>query len=139
MLLAEEDLIQEDNGLIIIKQKGNYSKITKYLEKLKRKARLQVLDKYGKRGVDLLRSATPVDTGLTSESWIYEIKDTSKGSQIIFRNTNVNDGVVIAILLQYGHGTGSGGWVEGVDYINPVMSELFKSLANDIWKEVSNL
>ena len=125
--------------MIIIKQKGNYSKATRYLQQLKRKARLQILDRYGKEGVSLLRSATPVDTGLTAESWTYEIKEKRNGSELIFRNSNINNGVLIAILLQYGHGTGTGGWVDGIDYINPVTQTLFKKLADEAWREVTNL
>ena len=125
--------------MITIRQKGNYSKATRYLQQLKRKARLQILDRYGKEGVSLLRSATPVDTGLTAESWTYEIKEKRNGSELIFRNSNINNGVLIAILLQYGHGTGTGGWVDGTDYINPVTQTLFKKLADEAWREVTNL
>lgn len=125
--------------MITIRQKGDYSKVTKYLQQLKKKARLQILDKYGKEGVSLLRSATPVDTGLTAESWTYEIKENRNGSQLIFRNSNINNGVLIAILLQYGHGTGTGGWVEGTDYINPATQTIFKKLADEAWREVTNL
>lgn len=119
---------------------GSYTKATAYLRNLKKRARMQILDKYGKEGVALLKSATPVRTGLTAESWIYEIKDTKQGSEIIFRNTNVNQGwAVIAILLQYGHGTKNGGWVEGIDYINPAIQTLFKKIVDEAVKEVTSL
>lgn len=119
---------------------GSYAKATAYLQNLKKRARMQILDKYGKEGVALLKSATPVRTGLTAESWIYEIKDTRQGSEIIFRNTNVSQGwAVIAILLQYGHGTKNGGWVEGIDYINPAIQTLFKKIVDEAVKEVTSL
>ena len=119
---------------------GSYTKATAYLRNLKKRARMQILDKYGKEGVALLKSATPVRTGLTAESWIYEIKDTKQGSEIIFRNTNVSQGwAVIAILLQYGHGTKNGGWVEGIDYINPAIQTLFKKIVDEAVKEVTSL
>ena len=96
-----------------------------------------ILDKYGKRGVDALRSATPIDSGLTADSWEYEIEKTANGYGISWNNTNVNKGVKIALLLQYGHGTGTGGFVQGVDYINPALTPIFDELANAAWNEVN--
>lgn len=125
--------------IIKVKQKGNYSKLSKYLNELKRDRRTEILKKYAVEGVSLLSSATPVDSGTTAMSWTYDIEETSNGSVINFRNTNINKGVPIAIILQYGHGTGTGGYVRGIDYINPPIQKLFNKMADEIWKEVSRL
>lgn len=97
------------------------------------------LDKYGREGVAALSSATPKDSGLTAESWYYEIENKNGRAAITFNNSNINDNVPIAIILQYGHGTGTGGWVEGRDYINPAIQPLFDKIANDAWEEVNKL
>lgn len=125
--------------MIKITQKGNYSKVTKYLQQLKKRSRIDVLRKYGQEGVNALSSATPVDSGLTAASWSYEIVDTKTGSELVFHNSNVNNGVVIAIILQYGHGTGTGVWINGRDYINPAIQPIFNKIADEVWKEVSSL
>lgn len=119
--------------------KGDFSKLTGYLEKVKEAVKLGDLDRYGREGVKLLSSATPRDTGLTAESWYYEIVYEEGSSSIIFNNSNINRGVPIAIILQYGHGTRNGGWVEGIDYINPAIQPLFEKIAQDAWKEVTKL
>ena len=98
---------------------------------------LGILDKYGRIGVEALAAATPVDTGRTAQSWEYKIKHTATGASLEFWNYNINDGVPIALILQYGHGTGTGGWVEGRDYINPALRPVFDSILNDVWKEIS--
>ena len=97
--------------MISFRQKGDFSKLTSYLEKLKGGFNLSILDKYGREGVAALSSATPVDSGLTAQSWKYEIKKETDSVSIVFNNTNIQNGVPIAIILQYGHGTGTGGWV----------------------------
>ena len=97
------------------------------------------LDKYGKEGVAALASATPVDTGLTASSWSYEIKQKNGSISISFKNSNIQNGVPIAIILQYGHGTRNGGWVQGRDYINPAIQPIFDRIANDAWREVTKL
>lgn len=125
--------------MISIRHKGDYAKLTRYLEKIKRAARVSVLDKYGKAGVAALASATPVDTGLTAKSWYYKIEVTGKTASLTFCNSNVNQGVNIAIILQYGHGTRNGGWVEGKDYINPAIQPIFDEIVKDAWKEVTSL
>jgi len=107
------------------------------MEKLKRAARLSNFDKYGKLGVEALASATPVDTGLTAKSWYYGIRHTANSISIIFHNSNIQNGVPIAIILQYGHGTGTGGWVEGRDYINPAIQPIFDQLVKEAWGEVT--
>lgn len=124
--------------MITVRQKGDFAKLTRYLVKANDAARLKNLDRYGREGVAALASATPVDTGLTANSWYYKI-ERSKGSVTIsFCNSNIQNGVPIAIILQYGHGTGTGGWVAGRDYINPAIQPIFDKLANDAWKEVTN-
>lgn len=119
--------------------KGDFSKVTKYLKKTKGGINnISTLEKYGQKGVDALASNTPVDTGLTAKSWYYEIEKVSKGVvRISFCNSNIQNGVPIAIILQYGHGTRNGGWVEGRDYINPAIRPIFDELAMQAWKEVS--
>lgn len=96
-----------------------------------------ILDKYGKKGVAALREATPKDSGKTAESWSYEIVQSNNGDlRIVWKNDNIQNGLVIAILLQYGHATGNGGYVEGTDYINPAIESIFQQMAKDVWKEV---
>lgn len=124
---------------IKITQKGEFEKITRYLTKLKNKQVLEVLDKYGKLGVKALEESTPKDTGLTAASWYYEIEIEGKRVTLAFHNANVNRGVNIAIILQYGHGTGTGGWVEGRDYINPALQPIFSRLADEAWEEVTKI
>ena len=125
--------------MISFRQKGDFSKLNKYLERLKETVKLGDLDKYGREGVAALSSVTPRDSGLTASSWYYEIKRQNGSVSITFNNSNINEGVPIAIILQYGHGTRGGGWVEGRDYINPAIQPLFDKIANDAWKEVTRL
>ena len=125
--------------MITFRHKGNFDKLTIYLEKAKKTARLGDLDKYGRKGVAALASATPVDTGLTASSWYYEIKRQNGVVALNFCNSNINNGVPIAIILQYGHGTRNGGWVEGRDYINPAIQPIFDKIADAAWKEVTKL
>ena len=125
--------------MISFRQKGDFSKLTRYLEKVKEVARIGDLDKYGRQGVAALESATPKDTGLTSKSWKYEIKQSKGSVSISFYNTNIQNGVPIAVLLQYGHGTRNGGWVQGRDYINPAIQPIFDEIAKSAWKEVTSI
>ena len=125
--------------MIGFRQKGDFSKLTSFLEKAKNAVHIGDLDRYGREGVAALASATPVDTGLTARSWYYEIKHEKNSVTISFFNSNIQNGVPIAIILQYGHGTGTGGWVEGRDYINPAIQPIFDKLANDAWREVTKL
>lgn len=122
--------------MIRFRQKGDFSKLSKYFEKMKEAAKIGVLDKYGREGVAALSSATPVESGKTASSWSYEIERQNGSVSIVFKNSNVNKSVPIAIILQLGHGTGTGGWVEGRDYINPAIQPIFDKLANEAWKEV---
>ena len=125
--------------MISFRQKGDFSKATRWFENLKQVAHLSILDKYGKEGVAALASATPKDSGLTANSWGYTIERSSGSAKIIFENSNVNNGVNIAIILQYGHGTGTGGWVEGRDYINPAIQPIFDRIAEEAWEEVTKV
>ena len=124
---------------ISFRQKGDFSKLTNYLEKAKEVVKLGDLDKYGREGVSALSSATPVDTGKTAGSWYYEIENRNGSATISFYNSNIQNGVPIAIILQYGHGTRNGGWVQGRDYINPAIQPLFDKIAENAWKEATKL
>lgn len=125
--------------MITFRQKGDFSKLTKYFERLKEVIKLGDLDKYGREGVAALSSATPKDTGLTADSWYYKIENKNGSAKITFNNSNIQNGVPIAIILQYGHGTRNGGFVEGIDYINPAIRPIFEKIANDAWREVTKL
>ena len=125
--------------MITFRQKGDFSKLTRYFEKVKGVAKLSDLDKYGREGVAALSSATPVDTGTTANSWYYKIEHQNRSATISFYNSNIQNGVPIAIILQYGHGTRNGGWVQGRDYINPAIQPLFDKIAENAWKEVTKL
>ena len=117
--------------------KGDYKKADRYFSKLRKAAEMKELDKYGQEGVEALATATPKESGLTAESWSYRIERSDGAISIYWENTNVNQGVNIAIILQYGHGTGTGGYVQGVDYINPALTPIFERIADEAWKEVS--
>lgn len=122
--------------MINIKQKGDFKNLSSFLEKTKEKLNLGLLDKYGREGVAALQAATPKDTGKTSESWYYKIERKNGSVSLTFHNSNQNKGVPIAIILQYGHATRNGGYVEGVDYINPALRPIFYKIAEEAWKEV---
>lgn len=125
--------------MISFRQKGDFSKLNRFLERAKEAIKIGDLDKYGREGVAALASATPVESGLTAASWTYKIVRGKGSVSIQFYNSNIQNGVPIAIILQYGHGTGTGGWVEGRDYINPAARPLFDKIANNAWKEVTKL
>lgn len=125
--------------MISFRQKGDFSKLTRYLERVKEAVKVGDLDKYGREGVAALASATPVDSGLTANSWYYEIENNKGSATISFYNSNIQNGVPIAIILQYGHGTGTGGWVQGRDYINPAIQPIFDKIAENAWREVTKL
>lgn len=124
---------------IRLEEKGDFSKTFKFLKGLKEKSWKKSLDTYGRQGVEALRAVTPKDTGLTANSWHYEIIDFDDNVTIRWYNTNVKKGWYnVALMIQYGHGTGTGGWVQGVDYINPALSPIFEKMLRDIWVEVKN-
>ena len=123
--------------MIKIRQKGDFKKLTSFLERAKEGLDIGVLDKYGRKGVAALSSATPVDTGLTASSLFYKIENKNGIAKIEFHNSNIQNGVPIAVILQYGHGTRNGGYVVGRDYINPAIQPVFDELAKNAWKEVA--
>jgi hypothetical protein len=117
---------------------GDFGKTTKYLEYLKSGDIFNGLDVYGRRGVDALASATPRDTGETAQSWGYQIGHTKNKVSISWFNTHREHGVNIAVIIQYGHGTGTGGYVQGIEYINPAIRPIFDAILEDVWKQVTN-
>ena len=125
--------------MISVTSRGSFSNTFKFFDGLQRKDYLKILDKYGELGIEALRKATPKDTGKTSESWYYEIIEGEEKSRIVWYNSNVNKHVNIALILQYGHATPSGTYVEGIDYINPAIKPTFDKLAVAVWSEVKNL
>lgn len=125
--------------MIGFRNKGDFSKTQSYFKKVREAAQVQILEKYGNEGVAALASATPVRTGLTATSWYYRIERSGNKIKLIFLNSNVNKGVQIAVILQMGHGTGTGGWVEGRDYINPAIQPIFDNIVDAAWKEVTKL
>ena len=125
--------------MITFRQDGDFSKLTSFLEKSKELFNVGILDKYGRKGVDALAAATPIDSGETANSWYYRIENRNGSAAISFYNSNIQNGVPIAIILQYGHGTRNGGWVEGRDYINPALQPIFDELAKEAWKEATKL
>lgn len=144
MLREENGSEQEANrkegaALVTFRQKGDFKNLTGYLERLKEGLKIGTLDRYGEEGVRALADATPKDTGLTAASWEYKIIRTEGSVSITFNNTNFQNGVPIAIVLQYGHATRNGGYVQGIDYINPALRPIFEKLAEDAWEEVKRV
>ena len=125
--------------MISFRQKGDFSKLTSFLERAKEYVKIGDLDKYGREGVAALSSATPVDSGKTAGSWSYEITNKNGSVTISFNNSNIQNGVPIAIILQYGHGTKNGGWVQGRDYINPAIQPVFDEIVDKAWREVTKI
>lgn len=123
--------------MISFRQKGDFSNLSRFLERAKETVKIGDLDKYGRAGVAALSSATPIDTGKTAASWTYEIVRQNGSVSIEFHNTNIQKGIPIAIILQNGHATGTGGWVEGRDYINPAIQPIFDKIAKEAWEEVT--
>lgn len=123
--------------MIYVKSKGDFKKADRFFERLLESVNLGTLDKYGRLGCQALADATPKDTGKTALSWTYDIRRDQSGTYIVWSNTNDNKGVNIALLLQYGHGTKSGTYVSGRDYINPAMKPIFDKIAKDAWEEVT--
>lgn len=123
--------------MFTLSSKGDFKTLEKYLKKSLGKNYRDVLDQYGQMGVQALAAATPVDTGKTASSWTYKIVESDGQISIEWMNTNINRGVNIAIILQYGHATRNGGYVAGRDYINPALQPIFDKLADAAWKEVT--
>lgn len=122
--------------MISFSQKGDFSKTLKFLENSK-SVNLSILEQYGKAGVDALSAATPVDSGTTAHSWYYKVTKKKGSATISFHNRNIQNGVPIAIILQYGHATRNGGWVQGRNYINPAIQPIFDKIADAAWREVT--
>ena len=123
--------------MISFRHKGDFSITTKFLERIKKDVVSIDLDKYGRAGVEALAAATPIDSGKTASSWEYEIIKNKNSIVIRCYNTNVQNEVPIAVILQYGHATRNGGWVEGIDYINPAIQPIFDSIVKEAWGEVT--
>ena len=124
--------------MIRLTSSGDFSNLEKFLKSASDRNYAKILDKYGKQGVDALSSATPFDTGDTASQWDYEIHETGDGIELVWTNSHINQGANIAILLQYGHGTGTGGYVQGYDYINPALRPVMDNIAQNIVKAVNN-
>lgn len=123
---------------IVFEHKGDFRKTMSFLERAKETVKIGILDKYGREGVRVLSENTPRDTGKTAESWEYTIERTADAVRIIWTNSNTTpEGIPIAVLIQYGHATGNGGYVEGRDFINPTMRPIFDAIANNAWKELT--
>lgn len=125
--------------MISISHKGDFNKTDKFLRGVITSDYVRILEKYGREGVSALSSATPKDSGETASSWDYEIRHYTGGASITWTNSHVEDGIPIAILLQYGHATRNGGYVYGRDYINPAVRPIFDKIASEIWREVTKL
>lgn len=123
---------------ITIEHKGNFAKTDSFLKNALKRNYKSILSKYAQKGVEALRANTPIDTGLTASSWYYEIVDDGTTVSIYWKNSNTVKGVNIAIILQYGHGTGTGGYVSGTDYINPALRPIFDEISESVWKEVTS-
>ena len=124
--------------MITFTQRGDVKQTQTFLHKARCRCYLDHLDKVGKEGVQALSLATPKDTGKTAGSWYYQIRETKNGVVIEWLNSNIQDYVNIALILQYGHATGTGGYVRGIDYINPAMRPLFEKIATDAWQELKS-
>lgn len=124
--------------MIRFRHKGDFRHAEVFFNKAKnRTAVVEILRRYGQKGVDALSADTPKDTGETASLWSYEVVRTGAGYSLFWNNASINDGVNIAVILQYGHGTGTGGYVRGVDYINPAIRPIFDQIAEEAWKEVA--
>lgn len=124
--------------MITLSSSGDFSRTFKFLNKVKNTNFQSILEKYAQQGVQALSAATPVDSGLTASSWSYTIEAGHESATIHWTNSNINKGVNIAVILQFGHGTGTGGYVQGRDYINPAMRPVFDKIAEEVWREVVN-
>lgn len=125
--------------MIKIKCTGDFTNTEKFLERVRKLSIGDILNRYGQEGVKALAANTPVNTGDTASKWGYTISTGKNGSSITWTNDSVNDGIPIVILLQYGHATKNGGYVSGVDFINPAMKSIFDNMADSVWKEVTKV
>jgi hypothetical protein len=125
--------------LIKFTHRGNFDRTERFLKRAKDNDYISILTKYALQGLHALINSTPKDSGLTSDSWSYDIEIRKSGFSIYWKNKNLVNGIPVVILLQYGHGTRSGSFVEGRDFINPAMRPIFDSLSENLWKEVTSL
>lgn len=123
--------------MISFTHKGNFNKVEKFFNRALGKKYMYIFERYAKEGLVALMASTPIDTGMTAISWDYRIEKTKNSIRIIWFNTNIVDGIPIAVIIQYGHGTRNGGYVEGIDYINPALKPVFDKLTLDLWAEVT--
>lgn len=123
--------------MITVEHKGNFDKLDNWFERLKGVCNFSYLDKYGRKGVEALANNTPKDTGLASESWYYKIERSKDFARLVWCNSDIENGYNVAVLIQYGHGTKGGSYVEGIDYINPALKPVFLEIAEMLYKEVS--
>lgn len=123
--------------MITFRQRGDFRKTESFLKRVSGDDIYSSLERYAKEGVDALSASTPSDTGKTASSWDYEIKKDRNGVSIYWTNSNVMDGIPVVILIQYGHATGTGGYVQGIDFINPTLRPIFEKIAVDVWREVA--
>lgn len=124
---------------IVITHRGSFQNTERMFNHMFKFEIKSILQKYGEKGVAELKAATPVSSGATAASWSYEVEKTGAGYSIIWKNSNINKGINIALIIQLGHGTGTGGYVTGIDYINPSLAPVFEQLANEAWKEVTKV
>ena len=124
--------------MITLTASGSFDKVDKFINAMKREEAFAFLNAFGQQGVEALANSTPVDTGLTSNSWDYEIVKNKGRYSIVWTNSNTEPGIPVAILIQYGHATKDGGWVQGRDYINPSVRPLFDKIADQVWERVKN-
>lgn len=122
--------------VVMFRQKGDFRRTSDFLKRVNRLNLDAILNQYGQEGVEALRAATPKDTGITANSWNYAVHKGTGSITITWSNSNIVDGVPIAVILQYGHGTRNGGYVQGTDYINPAMKPIFDKIAQRAWEEV---
>lgn len=115
---------------------GDFDRTRAFFDRILSRSIYDELDRYGRMGVDALSRATPVRSGLTASSWGYKVIKGKKPTVLWFNTNNQNGSVPVAILIQYGHGTGTGGYVEGIDYINPAIRPIFEQIADEVWKKV---
>lgn len=125
--------------MISFKHRGNFNKTEKFLTSASKAEYMRILDKYGKEGVNALMAATPVESGETARAWDYRIRIFRSSFYIEWTNSNIIDGVPIAVILQYGHATRNGGYVQGRDYINPALKPIFDKIADEVWREVTKV
>lgn len=123
--------------MITFRQRGDFRKTESFLKRVSGDDIYSSLERYAKEGVDALSASTPSDTGKTASSWDYEIKKDRNGVSIYWTNSNVMDGIPVVILIQYGHATGTGGYVQGIDFINPTLRPVFEKIVENVWREVT--